>query len=400
MKIIYITSLLSKQGSSASIRNTSLINGLSKIGHDVTVLTIKYPQEVLDDYLINEIHENINVIEVDSGLISRYVPRLAKKSGFSQKRKASLLTEFKKMVKDVIFFPDVDAGWIKSSKKEFIKLNLEVFDIMISSSDTKTSHYVAKNIKKKFNNLKWIQIWGDPWYSDVNVMSSFKRIRIKYAEEKILKIADLVFYVSLPTQIEMSKKHPLIDMRYVPRGYLNNVDKISVDSIKSFKMVYTGLITGRNIKPIISAIEAFNSSNNIPIKLFFYGRVDLELVSQYEHIDFVEFKGQVSLHEVMYVYQWADILLLIGNDKVTTQIPGKLYDYFGTKCSILVLLEDLNNEVAKFIKATGRCNVFLNVKEEINLKSICNSSIDELFLEEYSPESIARNLITQVVSVL
>ena len=53
MKILYISSLILKKGSSASIRNTGLIKGLNDNKVIVDILTIKYPEQLEDDYLKN-----------------------------------------------------------------------------------------------------------------------------------------------------------------------------------------------------------------------------------------------------------------------------------------------------------------------------------------------------------
>ena len=58
MKILYISSLILKKGSSASIRNTGLIKGLNDNKVIVDILTIKYPEQLEDDYLKNILIKN------------------------------------------------------------------------------------------------------------------------------------------------------------------------------------------------------------------------------------------------------------------------------------------------------------------------------------------------------
>ena len=57
-------------------------------------------------------------------------------------------------------------------------------------------------------------------------------------------------------------------------------------------------------------------------------------------------------------------------------------DYFGTYNMILALVEDLESETSKFIKATGRSLVVLNQKEEI-LKVL--DKIEEIKKNAYEP---------------
>lgn len=43
MKILYITTSYEQKNSSAAIRNNALVNGFIDLGHDVIVLTPKWP---------------------------------------------------------------------------------------------------------------------------------------------------------------------------------------------------------------------------------------------------------------------------------------------------------------------------------------------------------------------
>ena len=59
MKILYITTAYILRNSSAAIRNNSLVNGLIELGHEVDVLTVKWPDDLHSDYLSNVAKGNI-----------------------------------------------------------------------------------------------------------------------------------------------------------------------------------------------------------------------------------------------------------------------------------------------------------------------------------------------------
>ncbi|MFC7056127.1 hypothetical protein ACFQOY_09925 [Enterococcus alcedinis] len=201
MKILYISSLVLKKNSSASIRNVGLINGLVSNGHEVSVLTIKYPDSFQDSYLSDSISKDVKIYQSELKLLSKYLSVQAGKKENNKKtnnhnvNRSSVFRLFKKIVKDIYFFPDTDKEWVSMYNQTMFT---EHFDLIISSSDTKTSHFVAEKITRKFPGSMWYQIWGDPWNDDMNI-SKLNKIRARHREKKMLEKADKVFYVSLPT---------------------------------------------------------------------------------------------------------------------------------------------------------------------------------------------------------
>ncbi|WP_350609174.1 hypothetical protein, partial [Pseudoalteromonas sp. 41-MNA-CIBAN-0057] len=80
------------------------------------------------------------------------------------------------------------------------------------------------------------------------------------------------------------------------------------------------------------------------------------------------------------------------------QIPGKLYDYFGTKLPILALVQDMNDAVTSFILESKRCVVFKNKSELINLKQLVESHNTVQVLQQYSPAAVASQIIKLINS--
>jgi len=391
MNILYITSLFLKKSSSASIRNISLANGLAILGHHIQVLTIKYPEIVLDPFLINSVEKSIKIIEVDSGLISRYIPTDLK--GNNRKNGSILFTFFKNIIKQIYYFPDVDRKWPSAC----CNLKFGNLDLIISSSDTKTSHFTALRIKSFFPNVPWVQVWGDPWYFDIGNNSFLNKFRSYYAEKRLLLSADKVFYISQPTLEQMTNVFPFLSGKcsYLPRGYLKECISLKKNK-KNIHIVYTGLLIGRNIEPIILAVQSYNNiSAAKKIVIDIYGRISVSEKEKLINFSFVNFYGLVNADQIYDIYSTADILLFIGNAAETTQIPGKLFDYFGTQCTVLALVEDINNSVSSFIKNTNRCIVFQNRVDKIDLPVVIKDIGTRNIEREYSPESIASKLLSE-----
>lgn len=391
MNILYITSLFVKKSSSASIRNISLVNGLTRLGHNIQILTIKYPDVVIDPFLVNSVDNPIKIIEVDSGLISRYIPADLKND--NRKTESRIFSFLRKIIKEIYYFPDVDRKWISSCRN----LKFDHIDLIVSSSDTKTSHFTALRIKSFFPNIPWFQIWGDPWYFDIGNNSFIRKLRSFYAERKLLLTADKVFYISLPTFEQMISVFPFLSGKcnYLPRGYLKECISFR-NNKKDIHIVYTGLLIGRNIEPLISAVQSYNKKSgekNIVIDI--YGRLNVSEQDKINKYDFINYYGFVNADQIYEIYTTADILLFISNAAETTQIPGKLYDYFGTQCTILALVEDIDNSVSSFIKNTKRCVVFQNKIDKIDLSIVINDIGSRDIVREYSPETIASKLISE-----
>jgi hypothetical protein len=389
MKVLYVAGLYRKRSCSASIRNVALVNGLVESGCDVTVLTVKFPKEVLDPYLIDSVLPEVSIIESDVGFLSRFVPNIYSTPSTTVKNKSRI----RELIKGILYFPGVDKNWLKSINTS----DFGSYDLIISSSDTKTSHYVACKIINRFST-KWFQIWGDPWQSDIGLSNSLMKFRASLAEKKILNKAEYIGYVSLPTAEEMQKKYPNLQnkIKFIPRNFFRAFNAEVTKKKNEFNLAYTGVLQGRNVLPILSAIDSYNKLSKFFVKLNVYGRVSNEQAEEISNYDFAFYHGEVSLKDVYKAFSKSDALLYLGNRAGGTQIPGKLYDYFGTNLPILALVEDLDDAVSNFLTSSERCLISLNKEKNINLDELITDNAKKEVLEIYSPKSVAALLLESV----
>ncbi|MBI0577958.1 hypothetical protein IEC97_11370 [Neobacillus cucumis] len=397
MNILYIASSFIKKGS-ASVRNIALVNGLAENGHSVDVLTQFWPEEMTDNYFLERVNKKVNIYYDQIKIINKFysfkdTSNPSDENIVSIVLRSKIFKVLKESIKYLYYYPEIDKEWIKNYNKD---LNFSKYDIIISSSDTKTSHFVAANILKLYRNASWFQYWGDPWFDDAGT-KGFRKIRAYFSEKYLLSKGDKIFYSSLPTQIAMTKRYKDYSnkMFYLPRAYLNEVVGGSVvrDNIM---FTYTGSIYyGRNINPLIKSIENYNKTSDKKIILNIYGIYDDKTKDFLERVDFVKLHGHISYKGVIEVTSKSDVLIFLGNMDGSHQIPGKLYDYFGTNKVILALLENIEDEVGKFIKETNRCTVFKNNVLEINLKEAVDEIGKQQVLEEYSGKFQATRLLNQ-----
>lgn len=388
MRIIYISTSIFRN-SSASIRNISLIKGLIEKKCDVEILTVNYLSELEDKFLLGELSKNIKIRKIDiklfnkcKGIIKNITNKNSKKNRF---------IKIKDYLKNIVFFPDNLSESIKKSTKLFNKT--ERFDLIISSSDSKTSHLITKElIDKKLIEGKWIQIWGDPWLDDINLVQKnfINSLRIKRYEKKILESADTIFYTSELTANSIRKKLGIQNISSINRSYLFSCDNKNWKFNENKIVIsYTGVLTQRNIFPILNSIKKYNQEFNKNIILNIYG--DNEGKEEYKKYKFLTLYKKCDLFKIKSIYNETDALLYIDNKNGSTQIPGKIYDYCGTNKPILALVE--SKETQYILEKFNRMSIYKNVESEINLEIFINNLKLEEIIEKFSPKNVASDFL-------
>lgn len=399
MKILYISSQIFKKSSSASIRNNSLLNGLAKRNVEIDVLTIDYPNSYEDSYFSENINEVIKIYKSTPKLLYKYLklPSNNSKESYKRNKYINWKQKIKHLVKDNYFFPDLDKEWIKNYNKEIFKTK---YDVIISSSDTKTAHFVANNILKKIHySPKWIQIWGDPWIKDINLSNNHLKKAAKW-ERFLLKKATQIYYVSKPTLDMMTEEFSEYadKMNYLPRTYLTEVKNSNLNNMENqFNFLYTGsLNSNRNTMNLLNAIHKHNQQFNKKITFNIFGHCSNEIKEELSNFDFIKYNGIVDYEKIIKEYSSADLLVFIDNGKETTQIPGKLFDYFGTNIPILAIVEDLASPVTKFIRSTNRCYILENSTNNLQISPILSLK-EQPVLYKYSGEESAKQLLKNLI---
>ena len=387
-KILFIATAYILKGSSAAIRNNSLVKGLVSLGYDVDVCTVKWPEGLSSPFFEKEANGNIHLDQLP---ILKRIAKI-KQSHSLKKKNSEWLIKIRQLLKKILFFPDECYEW----KKIFEWNNVEQYACIISSSDHKASHFVALKIKRQQPSLPWIQIWGDPWGTDVNTLRILKS-RIEYCEKRLLNAADRIIYVSEVTMKDMQAKYPNLSnkMYNIPRGFYFE-SKSQIHSSNHITMVYTGVISyGRDPFILLEAIKKLD----VTLSIDFYGNVPLNMEEELASYPFVTLHESVDFEYIPEILTSASILLYLSNKKGSSQIPGKLFDYMGTDRPILCLVSDTSEPTSLFLKKFKRCMVIENTEssiienwEKIEKFSQCRFEPENNF----SPKSIA----SQVVSLL
>lgn len=388
-KILFITTSFDQKANSAAIRNNAWVNGLSELGCNVTVYTVNWPKQMRSSFLIENSKAKIERTDLSS------LEMLNITASSRVRQLPGWVCKVRHFIRDIIYFPDICKSWKKQIKcNDFID-----YDIVISSSDAKSSHLAAYELlKKNKSQKKWVQIWGDPWGSDINIGITHK-IPAKIYEKHLIGKADYVIYVSELTKKYIQQQYPQFadKIHYIPRGYYKEIPK-KTSSSEKYTICYTGVLSNGRIKralPLISAVEEWNKQGSVKILMEFYGNYDTETIGILKGFEACRHYPNIDFEEVIEHYSTADVLLFISNGANSTQIPGKFYDYMGTQLPIICVLSETEISLSSMLSEYERC-VIVNKNSDYRhmIKTLISNKNRVYDINtEFSPKTIAARFL-------
>lgn len=384
MRILYIAARPLEINTSSSIRNQATIEGLLKSDHSVSLITTEPDKNHLN------FDESISV----KGLDIKYLKLNGPQKYAKFARKYKFLNALKKFAGIVISKAEVYDN-LKGIADYALKIDIDdnMYDLIISSSDPKSSHlFVSRMFENaRIKSTPWIQIWGDPFLSDITKNSKSLSLKIKKEENRLLKYASKVIYVSDLTLKEQKKIYPhyAAKMFHVPIPYIKKAiypvyDKRS----ESLTFLYCGeYLSGvRDIKPLYESIKAAGH------KLVICGNSDLKL----ESTDRIKIYPRISFEKTRDLEKECDVLVHLSNLK-GSQIPGKIYQYSGTNKLILFILdgkaEELFNTFSKYKRYIFCRNNIADISDAIMKISRGMYKDTKFAVEDFEPARIARRII-------
>jgi len=272
-----------------------------------------------------------------------------------------------------------------------VKFDNKHFDLVISSSDPKTSHLLAKKcLKNKITCKCWIQYWGDPLLIDItDNTSKLPKWYKRYVEYHILKDADKIIYVS-PLTLEIQKKiyNRLARKMYFLPVPFQSETIYSPTNNKKLRIGYFGNynFVARDITPLYDAVK-----NNYNSELIIAGDSEMNLSS----IDNITIYTRISREKVKEMESICDVLVCVTN-KRGAQIPSKIYYYAATNKNILVILDGNAIKIKEYLSIYNRFEFCKNTAEDIKraLQNYLTESLNSNKpVKELSSSFIARKLI-------
>lgn len=403
LKILYVTMDPLETNTSANIRNRGLLSGLAKLGHVVDTLSLEtdinsigYDATVSVSGLVRERYFfKANMLYKQ--LRTKKGANTSDKGQASGKKKSSIMAVKTALVKLIKFvLNNISAYDLQRFNAKNVldtDIELEQYDIILSSSDPKSAHLVAKNLRKKYKKNIWVQYWGDPFAKDItgkqSAWSSFLR---KQAEAELLKNADKVIYTS-PFTLEMQKSlYPKWQEKMSYAVQVADAQDTSIKEKDCLEIGYFGDYNSkvRNIRPLFDAVAGKEE------QLIVCGNGDVTSDSSN-----IVLNGRVEYSKVVKLESKADILACICN-RTGTQIPGKIYYVAGYQKPIILILDgDKSFEMRQFFEQFDRYILCENSKESIETaiakakQEISSGKIYQI-PREMMPEHIAETVLKGV----
>lgn len=413
MRILFVSMVAFEENTSATIQNKGIIRGLSALNYDIDIMTLEPDQNAIgfDDSMndIRQLVKNTYYIKADRkyALLRAKKKNSKRKTGENDRRELSriLLQKIRVFIKkiyDQISIFDAQKINVKGVSK--VKIDYSKYDLIISSSDPKSSHLLALRILKKNKNCKakWIQYWGDPMLHDITRKSDWRDQIVKYYEKKLISKADRVVYAS-PLTLKMQREtfpdlaHKMDYANQVYADVQNNISESINRNRKNESQISVGYFgayksTVRNILPL------YNAAKDKGFKLTICGPSDIQLQST----DNIRVLGELPYNEATKLESESDILICLCN-KRGTQIPGKIYYCSAYQKPIVAILDgEFKTELRVFLESFKR--YILCDNNEKAIQDAIDRAKNELRIKKYErseklrPKYMAEKIIGKLGS--
>ena len=212
------------------------------------------------------------------------------------------------------------------------------YDYILSVSCPFISHFTAYTLIQhhQVHYKKWIQIWEDPWFSDIAYASDTEAC--KKEEAFLCSVAEDIVYVSPVTLAYQKKLFPesAHKMRFVPvPSYYGGAEEPVCFDKPVYGYFGDYVPEVRNLRPFYDAAEEARAEAYIcgnPAGLF-------------PSTDTVSVHGRLNRGDLRIYEDKANVLVFLCNRR-GGQIPGKIYQYSATNRLVLFLLDGTTEEQA------------------------------------------------------
>ena len=400
MNILVIAGYCLKVNSSANLCHLSYITGLLNCGHTIDLLTVDEHNFCTDPSIVippinsyttykSSLYERLGELKKQR-FESNSSPISVNTQQSPPSKNKLLLTTLKSSIRKLYGAYGPDIIWYHNAKRFQSKTN---YDCVISLAFPPTSHKLAGWLlkKKHIKASRWIQIWEDPWFSDV-YGHSYTRAAQK-AEQKLLSQAQRICYVS-----------PLT-LKNQQRLYPESADKMFWQPLPYYyKNEATPAHTGPNVygyfgdyAPVARNLEPFyQAAKETGIRVEICGNP----CNLFPATDSIHIHPRLPLHELKPIEDSANVLIFLCNHK-GGQIPGKIYQYSATEKTVLFILDGTEEEqqvLREFFEPFDRYVFCENTAEDItrairdieagNLHGVKNRP-----LEDFAPQKTIHNIL-------
>ena len=401
MNVLVINGYCLSVNSSANLCHLAYLQGLVDAGAHVSSLSIDpadYPADLsmkipdkIDCQYIRAISLYERLSRFKKGISSADEQNTEETIAASGRSPHGLLQSIKDRIRALYGPYGIDKIFYQKCKRFSCSKS---FDLVISISHPPVSHLAAYMLLKtsRIKAKHWIQIWEDPWYSDVYGFNSQERVRLE--EKRLLLLAEKVCYVSPLTLLNQQKLFPesAEKMFWMPLpAYYKDatpVHKTSGRNIYGYFGDYAP--AARDLEPFYTAADKARVEVNIcgnPSNLF-------------HSTDKIHIHPRLPLAELKPIEDNTNVLVFLCN-RQGGQIPGKIYQYSATDKTILFILDGTDDEQAMLEDYFGKFNRYVfcqNTMEDITrairqIESGDIGSVRNVPLDDFEPAKIVKSIL-------
>ena len=414
-KVLIITYYWPPAGGSGVQRWLKFSKYLPKYNWQPIIYTPENPYfEVKDQALLNDIPAEAKIWKSPIWEPYALKDKLFGKGSESQSagvitNKKSLKNKVLNWVRGNVFIPDPKIYWVKPSVKVLLKKILEE-DIhhIITTGPPHSMHLIGLGLKKAMPNLKWIADFRDPW-SELDLLNEFQlnnssMKKHKDLEREVLQTADVTLTVS-ETWVKDLKRLGGSRVELITNGYDADDFELKPKTNDKFIIGHYGLLNHlRNPKNLWKSLNSLCEENtvfNVRLEIHLSGNIDAEVITEIESYSCLKGKvkqlGYLSHAQVLEQYNQADVLLLLlfNSKSGIGNYPGKIFEYFAAKKTILAF-GPISSDAERLIKNTNRGKYFSydNTNFKTDILDLFNNSNNFDFenMESFSREKLTYDL--------
>lgn len=384
MRIVVLTANFAPRGGSHPTRTVHFAKYLRLLGHEVKVLTYAEQQQRLyssgDESLAAKVPSDVEVIRVPAGWLHRVLGRAKQRGNETSKMRSRAVRN----PLTALFIPDPHI----TAKRNFVNAAMSIVaewhpDVLVTCAYPFTMTLIGATVKRVCPDLVWIADYGDPWTGAPVAelkLPGWRRILDRKLESRALACSDAVTVTTEPTADLYRQQFPMLADRIhvLTMGYDPDDDtrvalaSRPVEDTGKLVVLHAGRLyrEARNPAPFITAVEKSLASDPVlfsRMKVVLLGAIEPEIAATIRESSaaaLFEIHGWVTVAESLARMKAADVLLLFGN-KGSMQIPGKVYQYFGTGRPVLMIFESENDPTVDVVRQYGRALLVQNSAEAL-----------------------------------
>jgi len=415
-KVLIITYYWPPAGGSGVQRWLKFTKYLPKYNWKPIIYTPENPYfEVQDEALLNDIPSEAKILKTPIWEPYALKDRLFGKGNKSQSagvitNNKSLKNKLLNWIRGNLFIPDPKIYWVKPSVKALYKKILEEeIDHIITTGPPHSMHLIGLGLKKSIPNLKWIADFRDPW-SELDLLNEFhlsnsSRKKHMNLEKQVLQNADITLTVS-EAWVKDFKRLGANRVKLITNGYDTSDFDIKPKRNDKFIVGHYGLLNHlrnpKNLWKVLNSLCEENKVFNSKLEIHLSGNIDVEVIAEIKSHHYLKIKviqlGYLSHSEVLAEYNEASVLLLLlfNSKSGIGNYPGKIFEYFAAKRSILAFGPE-NSDAERLIKET-KSGVFFKYdeidlrKEILNLFHNDGNSFEFTEIEGFSRKKLTQDL--------